>query len=171
MRFANVGFRRPWRLGSSTACSALALLAAGCGGDGSESAMLPADVGTSLAAETAEVEDALAASDYGAAREQALDLRNRINAAIDAGEIPDSLQQPLLAAVNRLIESIPKDEPPPEPEQEDEEEKEDEAKDEDDKEDKGKDKGKGKGNDGKEGATSTDVTTVVETVTDGSGDG
>jgi hypothetical protein len=163
MRYANMGFPRPWRLASSTVCSAALLLAANCGGDASGTAMLAEDVGRSLAAETAEVEEALAASDHAAAEAEALDLRERVNAAIEAGEIPASLRRPLLAAVNRLIASIPKDDPPPEDEEKDEE------KDEDDE--KGKGNGKDKGNADDEGATSTDVTTIVETLTDGSDDG
>lgn len=125
--------------------------------------MLPHDVGASLAAETAEVEDALAAGDNEAAREEALDLRDRVNIAIEAGEVPESVQRPLLAAVNRLIASIAKDEPPPPDEDE-----------EDDDKGKGNDdnnKGKGKGNDDKEATTSTEVTTLAETVTDGGDNG
>ena len=173
MRFANTAFRRPWRLASSTVCSAVALLSVGCGGgDASADDLLPRDVAASLAAETAEVEDALAASDHAAAREEAVDLRDRVNAAIEAGDIPAPLQRPLLAAVNRLIESIPEEEPPPEDEEEEEEKEEDKGKEDEGKEDEDKDKDKGKGkNEDKEGATITDVTTLVDTVTDGSGDG
>ncbi len=160
MRSVNAGFRKHWRLASSTACSVLALVLGGCGaGNSSSTAMLPADVGSSLAAETAEVEDALAASDYTVAHEEALDLRDRVNAASDAGDVPEPLRRPLLAAVTRLIGSIPKAQP-----------REENGKDEGD-ENGENGKGEGKGN-GKESATiTTDITTVAGSLDAGSGDG
>ncbi|MBA2537045.1 MAG: hypothetical protein H0V20_06385 [Actinobacteria bacterium] len=109
-----------------------------------------------LVAQTQEVEDALAAKDYGTARGQALDLQERVTAAIDAGRVPSSLQDELLAAVKDLVRLIPEETPEPE---EDKEEDED---------DKGKGKGNGKGKTGdKESATATveDATTLAATST------
>ncbi len=85
-------FPRRLQLVSSTACSAIALVAAGCGGGESADEQLLPGVGSMLVAQTQEVEDALAAKDYGTARGQALDLQERVTAAIDAGRVPSSLQ-------------------------------------------------------------------------------
>jgi hypothetical protein len=138
----------------------IALVAAGCGGGESADEQLPPGVGSILVEQTQEVEDALAAKDFDAARVQALDLQDRVTALIDAGRIPSSLQEELLAAVGDLVRLIPEEEAP-EPEQEDEEKDED---------DKGKGKGKGKGNDGDEDEESAtapvdDATTPAETST------
>ncbi|MDQ3670659.1 MAG: hypothetical protein M3377_10345, partial [Actinomycetota bacterium] len=122
-------FPRRWRLVSSTACSAIALVVAGCGGGEGAGDQVPPGVGSILVEQTQEVEDALAAKDFATAREQALDLQERVTAAIDAGRVPSSLQDELLAAVKDLVRLIPEEAPEPE---EDKEEDED-------------DKGKGKG--------------------------
>jgi hypothetical protein len=155
--------RKHWRLVSSTACSALAFFAAGCGGGGtSEDAdALPRALGATLVAQTAEVEDALAADDTATAREEALDLQRRVSEAIDAGRVPASLQEPLRSAVEDLIDLINEETPTPS------EEEDDHGK---DKKDKGK--GKGKGQDD-EAATTTveDSTSVSDTGTTTGADG
>lgn len=144
---------RRWRLVSSTACSAVALVAAGCGGEENAGELLPRGVGSMLVEQTQEVEDALAAKDFTTAREQALDLQDRVKAAIDAGRVPQSLRNELLSSVRDLVELIPEAPAPAE-----EEEEKDEEKDEDDK-----GKGKGKGQDKDADSTTVEVTTDLET--------
>ena len=146
----SAGSRSRSRVVFSSACSALALLAAGCGSGESEPArpLLPEQVGSALAARTDAVADALEAGDVERARAEADRLRQAVTRAVDAGRVPAELQEPLSSAVNELLASIPTPSPPPPPpppppvvSEEDgkEEEKEDKG-----KEDKGKDEGKGK---------------------------
>jgi hypothetical protein len=156
-------FPRRWRLVSSTACSAIALVAVGCGGGEKASDELSRGVGSMLMKQTQEVQEALAAKDFATAREQALDLQDRVTAAIDAGRVPPSLQAELLAAVEDLVRLIPEETPAPE-----EEEKKDEGEGEDKEKDNGKDEGEEKDKDkDEESATDTldDVNTVAETNT------
>ena len=110
-----------WRLASATACSAAAVLvAAACGGSGgtttSARPVLPHDVAARLAAQTDEIRTKLAAGDVEGARRGATALRKNSIAAVNAGRVPQPLQEPLLAAVNRLVALIPA--PPPAPTQE-----------------------------------------------------
>lgn len=78
-----------------------------------------------------------------------LELRDEVVQAIDAGDVPGALEKELLAAVERLVASIPEEEEPPPEEAPDEKQKEEEEKkQEDEDKGKGKDKDKGKG-DGK----------------------
>ena len=75
--------------------------------------------------------DLLSAGETAGALERALELRNEILAAIDAGEVPAALGKRLLAGIDRLIESIPPpEEPVEEPPEEEPEEQKDEEKDE-----------------------------------------
>jgi len=109
---------------SSTACSVLAALAlAGCGsGAGSESPALPEEVGTLLAEKTDDVTASLESGDLSEARAQALELRSSAVRAIESGRVPPELRRPLLAAVNRLVASVPTPSPPPPTEETDEDE-------------------------------------------------
>ena len=113
--------------------------------------------------QTQEVEDALAARDFATAREEALDLQDRVTAAIEAGNVPRSLRSELLSSVRHLIELIPN--PPAPDEEEDQEEK---GKDENGK-GKGKGKGSGKGNDEEAETSTDDATTLAETGTGADG--
>ena len=106
--------------------------------------------------------DSLAAGDTAAARTEAQELLDTIEAAIDAGDVPGALADNLRSAAERLLGLIPDEQPEPPGK---------------DKHDKGKAKGhdkKDKSNEqGDEGAsagpttetTGTDTTTTDPTVT------
>jgi ribosomal protein L12E/L44/L45/RPP1/RPP2 len=105
-----VGFPRRWRLASCTACSALALLAAGCGGDepsAREQALLPEPLASDLARQADGVGREAASGDTAEARDRAEALRRDVVAAIHSGRIPDELADVLLASVDRLVALIP----------------------------------------------------------------
>jgi len=109
-------FPRRWRSASSTVCSVVLFAVAGCGGsdDGQRPApALPPAVGDALAAETADVDEALAAGDTPRARAEAEDLAARVEAAIERGEVPRALRGELRAAARRLLDLIPPPPPPP----------------------------------------------------------
>ena len=147
--YAIGGFRKRWRLGSSTACSVLvaALAAAGCGSspdaETEPRVVLPADVGAELAAANDEVAQALESGDTATAHAEAQELRTLAVDAIEAGRVPPELRAPLLAGIDRLLATIPA--PPPPPADEEDEDEEDEEDKEDKKGGKGKGKGEGKG--------------------------
>jgi len=104
-----------WRIVSSTACSAALLVAAGCGGSTQQAqpSQLPASLGRSLTDRTAKITAELGSGDPASAHRDALALRAAVVAAIDAGRVPTSLQEPLLAGANRLLAAI--ELPPPAP--------------------------------------------------------
>jgi hypothetical protein len=112
----SAAFRRRWRSASSTVCSAAVLALAACGGGsddaGGPAPALPAGLGNELAAETADVEQALAAGDPVAAREEAVELVELVDAAIARGDVPDALRGELRAGAERLLALVP---PPPAP--------------------------------------------------------
>ena len=153
------GFRSRWRLASSTACSALVVALAGCGGgdDPATRPVLSPEVGGELAAHTTDVEEALAAGDSARARVEADELLAAVRDAIDRGDVPAPLRDELLNAAERLASLVPEPEPPappppppPPPADEDEpdgekDEEKDEEKDDGEKDDNGKGKGRGKG--------------------------
>ena len=93
----------------------------------------PAALGTELAAATAEVSDSLAGGDTAAARAEAQELLDTIEAAIDAGDIPGALADELRSAAERLLGLIPDEQAPPGTDK-----------------GEGKDKGKAKGHDKKD---------------------
>jgi hypothetical protein len=113
----SAAFRRRWRSASSTVCSAAVLALAACGGGsddaGGPAPALPAGLGNELAAETADVEQALAAGDPVAAREEAVELVELVDAAIARGDVPAALRGELRAGAERLLALVP---PPPAPE-------------------------------------------------------
>jgi hypothetical protein len=113
-------YPKRWLFVSSTVCSAFAL--AGCGGSDGQAErrapVLPTDLGELLVTETEDVSAALEAGDEQVARDEALELRQLVREAIDAGRVPKPLRAPLVNAVNRLVDSIevpPPAAPPPPP--------------------------------------------------------
>jgi hypothetical protein len=113
-----VASRRRWQIVSSTACSALVLLPAACGGDGSEGAAapsLPRDVGTRLAEQADAVEQALAGDDLAQARAEADALVAAVEQAIASGRVPRALRDDIRAGARRLASLIPEPEPEPGP--------------------------------------------------------
>ena len=107
---------RRWRLAWSTASSVLVLLAVvGCGGGGDRGTApeLSRDVGRGLAAQTAEVEEALAAGDADRARREANELVAAVREAIDRGEVPAPLADELLPAAEHLASLVPDPQAPP----------------------------------------------------------
>jgi hypothetical protein len=112
--------------------AAAALLAFGCGsgGSGDESQQLPSGLADDLAAQSDAVVMTLEQGDGCAAQEQAKALRRDVRRAIDAGRVPDALQQELRRRANDLVGSIsceppPQPQPPPPPPPPDEEEEDD----------------------------------------------
>jgi hypothetical protein len=136
VRSASAGFPSRWRLASSTACSALALVAAGCGG---EEAALEPSLGDALAAHAADVRERLAQGDPIGAHAEAEQLEAVVEQEIAAGRVPPELAAELRDAADRLARlaaaAVPAPEPPPPPPPPVEE---------DDGDGKGKGKGKGK---------------------------
>ena len=93
----------------------------GCGGDRRNAPQLSSDVGRDLAAQTAEVEEALAEGDAGRARKEADELVAAVREAIDRGEVPAPLADELLPAAEHLASLVPEPQaeppapPPPAP--------------------------------------------------------
>lgn len=146
----------------------VAVALAGCGGDDSASdetttaaaPTLPRALAEELALASDEVAELLAAGDGCAASERAADLRERTLAAVESGNVPAALEQPLVSAVEGLATRIVCE---PATTEED-----------DDQDDRGKGKGKGKAKgkdkdddtpDGTTGTTRTTGTETVETTT------
>lgn len=156
------------RSGRASAAVLLVTVAlAACGGGDSASdetataaaPTLPRALAEELALASDEVADLIEAGDGCAASEAAADLRERTLAAVESGEVPAELEDPLVTAVEALATEIAC-----EPAATGEE---------DDDEDRGKGKGKAKGkdkgedddqNDSPDGTTGTTGTTGTETV-------
>ena len=105
--------------------------------------------------------DSLAGGDTAAARSEAQELLDTIEAAIQAGDVPRALADELRSAAERLLGLIPQEQAPPEEDQ-----------------GKGKDKGKAKGHDKKDkgdeqgdedesAGTTTDTTPTTDTTVTG----
>lgn len=146
----------------SAAALMVAVALAGCGGDDSASnetqttaaPTLPAALAEELALVSDDVAELLEAGDGCAASERAAELRERTVAAVEGGDVPAALEQPLVTAVEALENQIVC-----EPATTEEEGDEDEGDD-----GKGKAKGKDK-KDTPDGTTSTTGTTgTTETV-------
>ena len=140
----------------------VAVALAGCGGDESASdetataaaPTLPRALAEELALASDEVAELLAAGDGCAASERAADLRERTLAAVESGNVPAALEQPLVSAVEGLATRIVCE--PATTEEDD---------DQDDRgQGKGKAKGKDKDDDTPDGTTGTTETTGTETV-------
>jgi hypothetical protein len=110
-----------------------ALLAFGCGSDGSgdESQLLPSELAQNLATQSDTVHARLAEGNGCAARVEAVALREEVRSAIDEGRVPSRLRPELRRRANDLVESIhceppaPPPAPPPPPPPPDEEEEDD----------------------------------------------
>ncbi|MGH3014063.1 MAG: hypothetical protein ACRDNR_02410 [Gaiellaceae bacterium] len=149
----------------SAAALAVAVALAGCGGDDSASnetataaaPTLPRALAEELALASDDVAELLEAGDGCAASERAADLHERTLAAIESGDVPAALEQPLVTAVEGLATRIACEPTTTE-----------EGTDEDDEGDRGKGKGKAKGkdkdDDNPDGTTGTTGTTGTETV-------
>jgi hypothetical protein len=146
---------------ASAAALVVAVALGACGGDdsasdGTETAAapsLPQAVAEELALASDDVAERLEAGDGCAASGRAADLRERALAAVENGDVPAELEQPLLTAVDRLAAQIVCE--PATTEEED-----------DEKGDRGKGKGKGKDkdedDDSPNGTTETAETTTEE---------
>ena len=155
----------PSRFASRAASSlalALILAVAACGGskdnDSAPAPELPAALGTELAAATAEVSDSLAGGDTAAARVEAQELLDTIEAAIDAGDVPRALANELRSAAERLLGLIPEEEAPEPPAKDKDEKDKGEAKGHDKK-----DKGDEQGDEGESAGSTTDTTPTTDT--------
>jgi hypothetical protein len=108
--------------------AAAALLAFGCGSDGSGDAsqQLPSELAQNLASQSDTVRARLEEGNGCAALAEAVALRERAQSAIDNGRVPTRLQPELRRRANDLVESIvcqrPAPPPPPPPPPPDEEE-------------------------------------------------
>jgi hypothetical protein len=107
------------------------------------------------------VSDSLAGGDTAAARVEAQELLDTIEAAIAAGDIPGALAKELRSAAERLLGLIPEEQAPPE---------EDQGKGKDKDKDNGKakghdkkDKGDEQGGEGESAGTTTDTTPTTDT--------
>jgi hypothetical protein len=107
--------------------AAAALLAFGCGSDGSgdESQQLPSGLAQDLAGQSDTVRAKLEEGDGCAALAQAVALREHAQRAIDEGRVPSRLEPELRRRANRLVKSItcvrplpPAPPPPPPPDEE-----------------------------------------------------
>jgi hypothetical protein len=148
----------------SAAALVVAVALAACGGDDSASdetgtaaaASLPRSVAEELALASDDVAELLEAGDGCAASGRAAELRERTLAAVENGDVPAALEQPLLTAVERLAAQIVCE--PATTEEEDEE----------DDRGEGEDKAKGKDKEDKEDDDSPNGTTeTVGTTTEG----
>jgi hypothetical protein len=148
------------RSGLASAAALMVAVALGaCGGDdsasdGTETAAapsLPQAVAEELALASDDVAELLEAGDGCAASGRAADLRERALAAVENGDVPAELEQPLLTAVDRLAAQIVCE--PATTEEEDE------------KGDRGKGKGKGKDKD-EDSPTGTTETETAGTTTE-----
>jgi hypothetical protein len=140
-----VASRSRWRLASSTACSALALVVAACG---AEEPRLDPAVGEELAGHAADVRRLAERGDAIGAQAEAEELQALVAGAIAAGDVPPELAPELRAGAARLarlaVAAVPPPAAaappaPPTDEQHDEEGK---------GNGKGKDKDEGKGKEG-----------------------
>ena len=82
----------------------LVLLAAGCGGG--EDGGLSSDVAERLAVRSESVAAEVEAGDACGARVEAEVLQREAIAAVNAGEVPEELQEDLLGSVNALLAAI-----------------------------------------------------------------
>jgi hypothetical protein len=151
------------RSGRASAAALLVTVAlAACGGGDSASdetataaaPTLPRTLAEELALASDEVADLIEAGDGCAASERAAELRERTLAAVESGEVPAELEDPLVTAVEALATEIVCE--PAATEEED-----------DDDDDRGQGKGKAKGKDKGEDDDqddSPDGTTGTETV-------
>lgn len=132
----NGNFPKPSRSAWLTACSALALALAGCGGNGAQQPPSPR-IDEAAARDLAERSDEIARliddSDVCGAAHRADELRARAQEEIDDGSVPAALASELVANAQALVDEVNCPEPPPAETDEDEED------------DRGKGKGKGKG--------------------------
>lgn len=152
------------RSGRASAAAALVVVVAlaACGGDDSASnetetaaaPTLPGALAEELALASDEVADLIEAGDGCAASERAAELRERTLAAVESGEVPAELEDPLVTAVEALATDIVCEPAATEDE-------------EDDDEDRGKGKGKAKGKDKDEEDASPNDTTSTGTETVG----
>jgi hypothetical protein len=152
------------RSGRASAAALLVTVAlAACGGgDGASdetataaAPTLPRALAEELALASDDVADLIEAGDGCAASERAAELRERTLAAVESGDVPAELEDPLVTAVEALATEIACE--PAATEEED------------DDEDRGKGKGKAKGkdddqDDSPDGTTGTTGTTGTETV-------
>ncbi len=155
------------RSGRASAAALLVTVAlAACGGGDSASdetataaaPTLPRALAEELALASDEVAELIEAGDGCAASERAAELRERTLAAVESGEVPTELEDPLVRAVEALATGIVCE--PAATEEDDDEDDEDRGK------GKGKAKGKDKGEDD-EGEDSPDGTTTTGTETVG----
>ncbi len=105
--------------------------------------------------------DSLAGGDTAAARAEAQELLDTIEAAIAAGDVPGALANELRAAAERLLGLIPDEPAPPE---------EDKGKGKDNGKAKGhdkKDKGDEQGDEDESAGTTTDTTPTTDTTVTG----
>jgi hypothetical protein len=134
----NGNFPKPLRSVWLTACSAVALALAGCGGDGAQEPPTPR-IDRAAAADLAERSDEIARllddGDVCGAAHRADELRARAQEEIDDGSVPPALAAELEANAQALVDEVncPEPAPPAETDEDDEEE-----------EDRGNGKGKGK---------------------------
>jgi len=131
----NGTFPKLWPNAWLTVCSALALAAGGCGGDGGQRSSGPR-IESAAASELADRSDKIARLlDEGnvcAAAHEADELRAQAQAEIDEGSVPPALATELVAKADDLVDEVNcEPEPPPPPLEDDN--------------DEGKGKGKGKG--------------------------
>lgn len=152
------------RSGRASAAAALVVVVAlaACSGDDSASnetetaaaPTLPGALAEELALASDEVADLIEAGDGCAASERAAELRERTLAAVESGEVPAELEDPLVTAVEALATDIVCEPAATEDE-------------EDDDEDRGKGKGKAKGKDKDDEDASPNDTTSTGTETVG----
>jgi hypothetical protein len=134
----NGNFPKPLRSVWLTACSAVALALAGCGGDGAQEPPTPR-IDRAAAADLAERSDEIARllddGDVCGAARRADELHARAQEEIDDGSVPPALAAELEANAQALVDEVncPEPAPPAETDEDDEEE-----------EDRGNGKGKGK---------------------------
>jgi hypothetical protein len=100
--------------------AAAALMAFGCGSDGSdgsgeEAQQIPAEVADDLAAQSDAVEATLEQGDGCTAKDQAIALRRDVNGYIKDGQVPAELQPEMRERAKDLVDSIHCVQPPPPP--------------------------------------------------------
>jgi hypothetical protein len=99
--------------------AAAALVASGCGSDGSdatdETQQIPAEVADDLAAQSDAIAETLVQGDDCAARDQAIALRDDVNQRIEEGDVPAELQPEMRRRAKDLVASIHCDPPAPPP--------------------------------------------------------
>jgi hypothetical protein len=162
------------RSGRASAAALVVVVAlAACGGDDSASnetetaaaPTLPGALAEELALASDEVADLLEAGDRCAASERAAELRRRTLAAVESGEVPAELEDPLVTAVEALATGIVCEPAPAEEEDDDEEDDGNgKAKEKEKKKDKGE--GDNEDEDSPDGTTGTTVTETAGTTTE-----